>query len=142
MDNELLITWTFFMVIALGVDIVAYLLLRLDWKKNGITIIDRFWNAHFRKIDQLSAALQKQIAISVLNYHRSTVAAAPAAAPKEALPEAKPKTPPGEIVPVTVRNVGNLRRVKFTLDMPLDTQVEVRIGATREAGVTVEKREL
>ena len=143
MDNQLLISWTFFVAIALGLDIAAYIFLRRDWKKNGITVVDRFWNALFGKIDQLAAAVRKQVAVELLKYHRSTVpAVAQTDAASTPLTKAPPTAPPVELVPVTVRTVGNVRRVKFTLDMPLDTQVEVRIGATRESGVTVEKREL
>lgn len=138
MDNQLLISWAFFIVIALGIDIAAYIFLRRDWQKNGITIVDRFWNNLFSKIDQLIAALQKQIAINLVKYHRSTLATVTPTAAPAPLPE----TAPVELIPVTVENMGELRRINFTLDMSLNTQVEVRIGATRETGVIVEKREL
>ena len=148
MDNQLLITWAFMLGTGLVIDVAAYIFLRQDWKKNGSSIVDRFWDMVFNKTDQLAASAQKQIAIALLKYHRSAIAES-AKTDSPNTPEAKPETQPeaapellGELIPVTVQNDGNLRRINFTLDMALDTQVEVRIGASREAGVTVEKREL
>ena len=136
MDNQLLINWIIMIVLALGADIAAYIFLRLDWKKNGSTFIDRFWNWLFDKLNLFVAALKKRVALGLIQYHRASVATpAPEPAPL-------PVGPPVETVPVSVKHIGPIRRIKFSLDMPLDTQVEVRIGATREAGVTVEKREL
>lgn len=142
MDNQLLITWAFMIVIALGIDIGMYVFLRLDWKKNGSTLIDRFWNQLFDKMDQFFKKLQKSVAVALVKYHQASIT--PDAKPFSQL-EPEPVAPdvvPIEIIPVSVKNIGSVRRVQFSLDMPLDTQVEVRIGATREAGVKVEKREL
>ena len=140
-NNQQLITWTMLVVVALGLDIGAYIFLRLDWKKNSSTLTDRFWNQLFDRVDKTVKIVQNRIAIALVKYHQASIAADVKAAPApEPVPD--PDVTPAEMIPVSVRNVGGVRRVKFSLDMPLDTQIEVRIGATREAGVTVEKREL
>lgn len=141
-DNQQLITWTMMVVVALALDIGAYIFLRQDWKKNGSTLTDRFWAQVFDRASQINKTIQHRIAIALVNYHQASIATDDKPAAADPAPEPLPDATPVEIVPVTVRNIGGVRRVKFSLDMPLDTQVEVRIGATRESGVTVEKREL
>lgn len=141
METQIL-TWSFMVSAAVLIDIAAYIFLRLDWKKNGITLTDKFWNLVFDRADQIGNTIKKRIAIMVVKYHQATLAenVAPTPVPEpDPLPVADPSV---EIVPVLVRSIGKVRHVQFFVDMPLDTQVEVRIGATREAGVTVEKREL
>lgn len=142
MDNQVL-TWAFMVIAALVLDIAAYIFLRLDWKKNGIALTDRFLNRVFEKVDSFFESLKTRAAIALLKYHKAVAGETPASAPStEVKPEPAPAASSLESVPVLVSNVGKVRRIKFFVDMPLDTQVDVRIGATREAGVTVEKREL
>lgn len=142
MDTQLLISWIIVVLVALGLDIGIYIFLRLDWKKNGTTFIDRFWDRAFDQANQIFQALKKRIAIALVKYHQASVSPAPVSAPTDPVLEPLPDAHPVERIPVSVKNIGTVRRVQFSLDMPLDTQVDVRIGATREAGVTVEKREL
>lgn len=143
METQIL-TWSFMVSAAIIADIAAYIFLRLDWKKNGITLTDKFWNQVFDRADAVGKSIQTRISILLVKYHRASITDTPAA-----VSQLKPSTVapasdsvPVEIVPVLVHTTGNVRHVKFFVDMPLDTQVEVRIGATREAGVKVEKREL
>lgn len=140
-DNQLLITWGMMVFAGLTLDVGAYLFLRADWKKNGITLTDRFWEWLFTQVKKAITKMQNRIAIALVKYHQDSLD--PVAAPKpEVLPEPEVESIPVEIIPVSVEHIGQVRRVEFSMDMFLDTQVEVRIGATREAGVTVEKREL
>jgi hypothetical protein len=139
MDNQLLITWIFMIVVALGLDVGAYFLLRIDWKKKGSTLPDRLWGRLFDQVDHTVKTWQSRISVGLVKYYQPAPASAPVPTP---LPEPVVDATPVEIIPVSVKKVGNVRRVEFSVEMPLDTQVEVRIGATRDAGVKVEKREL
>jgi hypothetical protein len=144
MDNQLFVTWIIMIVVALGLDVAVYLFLRADWKKNGSVLPDRFWNRFFDKLRQTAKTWQNRISIGLVKYYQpSTLQPSPASAPASGAEPVMEATDDSiEIIPVSVRKVGQVRRIEFSVEMPLDTQVEVRIGATREAGVKVEKREL
>jgi hypothetical protein len=154
MTTQLIVAWVIFIIVGLAIDIGIYLFLRADWKKNGVVRTDLWLDNIFGKIGQIGKAVQHRISASLVQYYR------------EALPTLKPATVPGsasalgadsnpesdselvadatpvEIIPISVENVGQMRHIEFSIDLRLDTQVDVRIGATNEAGVTVEKREL
>lgn len=154
MTTQLIGAWIIFIIVGLAVDIGIYLLLRADWKKYGVVRTDLWLGNVFSKIGQIGQAVQNRISASLVQYYR------------EALPTLKPATVSGqaptlgadsnlesdsesaadvapvEIIPISVENVGQMRHIEFSIDLRLDTQVDVRIGATNEAGVTVEKREL
>ena len=126
--DKLLITWTFMVVVGIIIDVLMYVFLRAEWKKTGIILTDQFSKKVSDKLSQAIKALQK---------------------PEPAKPQPKPgpsplasKVPIVELIPVSVESIGQIRRVQFSMEMPLNTTMEVRIGATLEAGVTVEKREL
>ena len=150
MEKQLLITCIIIIVLALGLDVVAYLFLRTDWKKNGTLLTDRLMSRWSDALHQQVKVWQNGISVNLVKYYQESVAQpAPAAVPVQApVPVPAPVPAPVvdavlvEIVPVSVKKIGQVRRVQFSLEMPWDTQVEVRIGATHESGVTVEKREL
>ena len=133
-SNQLLIMWAIIILAAFSLDIGAYLFLRAEWKKSGVLLMDRLWDQLFNKLDRIVKAGRERL-----------LSLKPQPKPKQApLPEvSQPIIDDSvEIIPVSVKTVGQVRRVQFSLDMPLNTTVNVRIGATREAGVKVEKREL
>lgn len=153
MDNQLLITWIIIIVVALGLDIGGYFFLRRYWEKNDVILIDIWLNKimdpielAFDWVDQLGLRLRALFFLKPQTT-QTPVLAGPAAA-AEILPLPEPEveaeaTPEvEEIIPVSVEQVDGVRRVRFSLEMPLNTTVDVRIGATQESGVTVEKREL
>jgi hypothetical protein len=132
-NNRLLISWAIVVLVAFGLDIVAYLFLRAEWKKSGVLLTDRLWNQLSDKLGQIVKTGRERLPSLMLQPVRST-----------SLPESPQPVidNPVEIIPVSVKTVGQVRRVEFSMDMALNTKVNVRIGATREAGVKVEKREL
>jgi hypothetical protein len=126
--DKLLITWTFMVVVGLSIDVLAYVLLRAEWKKKGVIVTDEFLKKVSDRLGQMIKALRKP-------------------APIKPQPQPNPSSlasevPIVELIPVSVESIGQIRRVQFSMEMPLNTTMEVRIGATLEAGVTVEKREL
>ncbi|MGC1379144.1 MAG: hypothetical protein WA821_23140 [Anaerolineales bacterium] len=132
-NNQLLITWAIVVFVALGLDVGAYLFLRAEWKKSGVLLTDKLWNQLSDKLDQ-SVKAERERLLSLIRPK-----------PKQlSLPDAPQPIidDPVEIIPVSVKTVGQVRRVEFSMDMALNTTVNVRIGATKEAGVKVEKREL
>ena len=152
MEKQLLITCIIIIVLALGLDVVTYLFLRTDWKKNGTLITDRLLSRWSDALHQQVKVWQNSISVNLVKYYQESVAQpAPASVPVQTPRPAPAPAPvpapvvdavPVEIVPVSFKKIGQVRRVQFSLEMPWDTQVEVRIGATYESGVTVEKREL
>ena len=150
MDNQLLITWIIIIVVALGLDIGGYFFLRRYWEKNDVILTDIWLNKimdpidlAFDWVDQLGLRLRALFFLKPETTTQTSVLAEPAA---EILPLPEPEaevTPEvEEVIPVSVEQVDGVRRVRFSLEMPLNTTVEVRIGATQESGVTVEKHEL
>lgn len=151
MDNQLLITWIIVIVVALGLDIGIHFFLRRYWEKNDVILTDVWLNKiidpidlAFDWVDQLGLRLRALFFLKP-GIKQTPVLAGPAATPEVLpLPEPEVEAAPEveEIIPVSVEQVDGVRRVRFSLDMPLNTTVDVRIGATQESGVTVEKREL
>ena len=151
MDNQLLITWIIIIVVALGLDIGGYFFLRRYWEKNDVILTDVWLNKiidvidlAFDWVDQLGLRLRALFFLKPQTT-QTPVLAGTAATTAEILPLSEPDAVPEEveeIIPVSVEHVDGVRRVRFSLEMPLNTTVDVRIGATQEAGVTVEKREL
>jgi len=131
MDN-LLITWIFLIVAGLSIDLLAYVLLRAEWKKSGVVFTDKFWNQAWTKLEQLVKTGQERLR--------------PAARPQPALTPSEldllENQIPVEIIPASVNIVDGIRQVEFSLEMQMNTTMEVRIGATSEMGVKVEKREI
>jgi hypothetical protein len=126
--DKLLITWTFIVILGIGIDVLVYVLLRAEWKKRGVIVTDEFLKKVSERLGQMIKALRKP-------------------APAKPQPQPNPSSlasevPIVELIPVSVESIGQIRRVQFSMEMPLNTTMEVRIGATLEAGVTVEKREL
>ncbi len=150
MDNQLLITWIIIIVVALGLDIGGHFYLRRYWEKNDVILTDVWLNKiidvidlAFDWVDQLGLRLRALFFLKPQSMQTPVLAGTAAVA--EILPLSEPDAVPEEveeIIPVSVEHVDGLRRVRFSLEMPLNTTVDVRIGATQEAGVTVEKREL
>ena len=131
-NNQFLLTWAIIVVATLSLDIGAYLFLRAEWKKNGVLLTDKFWNLVSDKLGQAVKTAWK----SLRPIKPQLAASLPTPAPVV-------NEPPIEIIPVSVKMVGGeMRRVQFTVDMAMNTTVNVRIGATREAGIKVEKREI
>lgn len=139
MDNQIIIFWIIIIVAGLIIDFATYFLLRSYWQKNGVLLSDVLIARVFDRLDLSSPQLRKAFPVAlrtqslVLATHTSTL---------ESLSTPEADAELVEIVPVSVEKVGDVRRVEFSIEMPLNTNVEVRIGATSEAGVTVEKREL
>lgn len=154
MDTQLIIFWVTLIVLGLGFDIGIYLFLRTDWRKNGVLRTDVWFDRIFDRLSQIRKAVSDRFAASLVRYYRDSVpslATAPAfeTAPvfermvvAESEPEPVVDVAPVEIIPISVENVGQMRHIEFTLDLKLDSQVDVRIGATNEAGITIQKREL
>jgi hypothetical protein len=151
MDNQLLITWIIIIVVALGLDIGGYFFLRRYWEKNDVVLTDVWLNKimdpidlAFDWVDQLGLRLRALFFLKS-ETKQTPVLVGPAAV-AEILPSPEPELEAAseveEIIPVSVEQVDGVRRVRFSLEMPLNTTVDVRIGATQESGVTVEKREL
>jgi len=132
-NNQLLILSAMIIVATLILDAGIYLVLRDEWKKSGILLTDKFWSLLSDKPGQFVRAVWK-----TLRPIRPQLASAPVPASAPVVDET-----PVEIIPASVKMVGGeMRRVEFVVDMAMNTTVNVRIGATREAGVKVEKREL
>ena len=132
-NNQLLIMWAIAVLVAFSLDIVAYLFLRAEWKKSGVLFTDRLWNQFSDKLGPIVKTGRERL-LSLKPQ------------PIQPIPLPEPPQPViddlVEIIPVSVKTVGQMRRVEFSMDMALNTTVNVRIGATSEAGVKVEKREL
>ena len=124
-NNPLFLTWSTFLVGALFVDFGVYFYQRYIWKKSGVILTDQFW-------EKLSESLRRMIA----EGRPRKLQPAPAL-PKPVIVVEEPAV---EVIPVSVEMVGEVRRVEFSLEMELNSKVNVRIGATPEAGVKVEKR--
>jgi len=138
MDNQLIIFWIIIVVTGLILDFAAYFLFRSYWQKNGVLFSDMLIVWVFDKLPLVSPQLRKTFAVTPRTQTLVLATAAPTPEPLPMIPEAELV----EIIPVSVEKIGDVRRVEFSIEMPLNTNVEVRIGATSEAGVTVEKREL
>ncbi len=134
MDN-ILISLVFMVIAGLSIDLLAYFIIRAEWKKSGVVLTDKLLDQAGSKLDQLTQAGRKLF---------SPIKLQPAPRPAFAQPQpaAPSQAPAVEIIPASVETVGGLRRVNFSLDMQMNTTMEVRIGATSEAGVKVEKREI
>lgn len=152
MDNQLIASWIILLVLGIGLDVGIYLFLRADWRKNGVLRTDVFFDRIFDRLTQLRKTVKNGLALGLVRYYRDsvpgltpapgTVSASETGSVAVSEPEPVMDTDPVEIIPISVENVGQMRHIQFTLDMPIDSQVDVRIGATNEAGVTVQKREL
>jgi hypothetical protein len=130
MDNDqLLIWWAVLVIVAFSFDIGAYFFLRAEWKKSGVLLTDKLWNQLSDKLGQFVKTWQER-----LRFARPRPAQTPSSQP--AIDDVV------EIIPVSVKTFGQVRRVQFSMEMELNTTVNVRIGARQDAGVTVEKREL
>lgn len=145
MDN-LVITWIFMALIGLSIDVLAYVLLRAYWKKSGVVLTDKLWDQVSAKLSEIAQAGQERLfpAKPLPNPTPvNPVSIDPAPVLVEPEPPSVPSEEPAEeIIPVYVENIGQLRRVQFSLDMQMNTTMEVRIGPTSETGVKVEKREI
>ena len=134
--NQLLLMWAVLVIAALCLDVGAYLYLRAEWKKSGVLLTDKLWNQLTNKPRESLKA----------GWERLRAIAKPKAAPTSAVAEPAPQEAAideaVEIIPVSVKTIGQVRQVQFSLDMALNTTVNVRMGASGEAGVKVEKREL
>jgi hypothetical protein len=144
MDTQLIFFWIMLLVVGLAIDIGVYLFLRADWRKTGVLRTDAFFDRIFDQLSQLQKTIKNSLNISLVRYYRDSVPALASASTSVSENELEPvmDTDPVEIIPISVENVGQMRHIQFSLDLPLDSQVDVRIGATNEAGVTVQKREL
>ena len=133
--DDLSTTWIILIVTALGLDIFICLVLRDRWKKTGVIVVDEFWG-------KISSSLHSPVKVRQpsLSTARIQPDKAPAPLPPDPLPA--PGVVPTEIIPVSVKTIGRVRRVQFSVDMPFDTTVEVSVGASAETGVRVEKREI
>ena len=132
-NNQLLLMWAVIVGATLIVDAGTYLFLRAEWKKSGVLLTDKFWSLLRDRLVQFV-----KTALKTLRPVRPQLASVPAPASAPVVDEI-----PVEIIPVSVQMVGGeMRRVEFVVDMAMNTTVNVRVGATREAGVKVEKREL
>ena len=130
MDNDqLLIWWAVLVLVAFSFDIGAYFFLRAEWKKSGVLFTDKLWNQLSDKLGQFAKTWRER-----LRFIRPRPAQTPSSQP--VIDDVV------EIIPVSVKAFGQVRRVQFSMDMELNTTVNVRIGARQESGVKVEKREL
>jgi hypothetical protein len=128
-NNNLVIWWTIIVIVALSIDIVVYIWLRTEWKKRGVMVIDEYFKKALNWPKQTFETLKKRLPGKPQ--------------PRQPHPAPQPtEAPIVELIPVSVESIGQIRRVQFSMEMPLNTTMEVRIGATLEAGVKVEKREL
>jgi|GEM_PF-4172205 len=156
MDNQLIIFWSISTVGAVFIDIVAYFLLRNQWKQRGFTVVDEFWEKVFRRVDQTVKAVQARVpALPTWTVWTASppdpttpepVPVAPGPLPASTLTEPPalpppPAEPAPQLIPAAVKKVGKLKRVEFSLDVPLDSAVNLRIGPSTEKGVNVEKRD-
>jgi hypothetical protein len=146
MTDQLLITWIIFLIFALCIDIGAYIALRVIWKRKGVVPTDEFWNLVEARLGQgINVIIDRlsRIRLQLPQAPALSQTPKPTPAPDKVPAEVPDEIPAGvELIPYYVKTIDNIRQVQFSFEMPLNTKINVRIGATGENGIQVEKREL
>jgi hypothetical protein len=137
MDNAFIIWIIISIVAALGLDMWIYIVSRREWETRGVMLTDELWQ---QASDRLGL---NRIAATWQERRSAKTKPAPvegSAQQKEAQPVQQDLQ--AQSIAASVKTVGKVKHVQFSMDMPLDSAVEISISATPEAGVKVEKRRI
>jgi hypothetical protein len=146
MDNVLVSIWIISLVVALSLDVSAYIVLRREWEKRGVLVTDELAKRVSDRLDQIRKTWQKpatpktEPAPPVQKPVEVVEAAVEVAKEVPSVRVASPEPEP-EPIPAPVRAAGQLKHVEFSMDVPLDSAIDISIAATPQ-GVKVEKRQV
>ncbi len=130
MDN-LFYIWITAMVVALSLDVSAYIVLRRQWKKRGFTIIDELSERMSNRLGQIKKRWQELRPVKTK--------LAPVQQPVQEEEQMIQADLQPELIAASVKTIGRLQRVQFSMDVPLDSRINISISSTPETGVKVEK---
>lgn len=148
--ESLFIFWIIAVVVALSLDILVYIVLRREWEKRGFTMIDELSEQISNKLGQVGKTWRERLSIKLKPAALSkkslpVIEAQQVQLEPEFIPVAEPiqvDEPQSEPIAASVKTVGGLQRVEFSMDVPLNRAIRISIASTPETGVKVEKREL
>lgn len=141
--NDLFIFWSVIIVVSLSLDALGYFVLRHHWKRSGgIILTDDLWAQISGRLQQRARSWQEKRPVKSEKPVIRAIVPEPSPAPP--LPPSPPlrEEPAVQVIPASVKTLGQLREVEFSVDIPLNTVVDIYVGAASEDGVKVEKREL
>jgi hypothetical protein len=142
MDNVLVSIWIIAMVVALSLDVAVYIVLQRAWEKRGVLITDELSKRISDRLGQIVKPWRKPAPVKIsppvpVQKPVEAVKAVPAAQPVQAVPAPEP-----EPIPASVRSAGPLKHVEFSMDVPLNSAIDISIAATPLGDVKVEKRQV
>jgi hypothetical protein len=143
MDN-IFVIWIIAMVVALSLDVLLYIVLRRGWEKHGVLITETLFKQVSDRLGQVVKTWQKPAPVKTKPPVPAQKPVEPAQAKVEVKKEqAQPvqAAVESELIPASVQTVGQLKRVQFSMDVPLDSAIDISIASTPEAGVKVRKRQ-
>lgn len=154
MDNTQFIFWSILMLVAIGLDVSAYLFLRWYWKQHNLILTDELARRALERMEQALKPWQESWK-NWVEFFRPQPLAVTAAEPAqmalplqvETPPALLPQPAPSPVAPVEMitpdkisQKHGKPTHVEFSFDVPVGKPVELRIAADPDTGVTVEKR--